>query len=343
VSGTVTGSVTSLSTEELVVDAGAGADTMTVQDLTGSVTNKVTLNAGKISQPTNQLVTVTTPSGETFTAPLVNVFNDGATDTITLVGRNSADTFTLQSADALNGVMQDIHVVQVSGTDFTIVNTVRNGSEADTLVIDALGGDDTLDASGMGPGAAATAVFPDLAVIVLQGGEGNDRLIGTPFADTLNGGNGSDTYTGGAGYDTFIDSSPAADTDTLIETNDSDMGLYGNLFIVGVIYADNGTTLYATGAGNVISSQDMIDQIKGTTIDHIDNNHNGLVDEPGEDDPNFRTTGWGDQYSAASVAETITGIFEVAILTGGDHNNTLVVNDTDGIIYVGGAARTVTQ
>ena len=98
----------------------------------------------------------------------------------------------------------------------------------------------------MGPGAAATATFPDLAKIVLIGNDGDDRLIGTPFADTLNGGNGSDTYTGGAGFDTFIDSSPVTDTDTLIETNDSDMGLYGNLFIVGTIYADDGTTLYAT-------------------------------------------------------------------------------------------------
>ena len=75
-------------------------------------------------------MTVTTPSGETFTAPLVNVFNDGATDTITLIGRDTADTFTLQSVDNVNGVMQDIHVVQVSGTDFTIVNTVRNASRA---------------------------------------------------------------------------------------------------------------------------------------------------------------------------------------------------------------------
>src|SRR5206468_3900280 len=111
--------------------------------------------------------------------------------------------------------------------------------------------------------------------------------IGTPFDDVLDGANGSDTYTGGPGYDTFADSSPVTDTDTLIETNDSDMGLYGNLFVVGTIYADDGVTAYATDAGNLISQQAMIDAVKT------------------RDDPSFRTTGWADRYSGSSVGETI--------------------------------------
>ena len=41
--------------------------------------------------------------------------------------------------------------------------------------------------------------------MTLIAGEGNDRLVGTPFDDVLDGGVGSDTYTGGEGFDIFRD------------------------------------------------------------------------------------------------------------------------------------------
>ena len=61
----------------------------------------------------------------------------------------------------------------------------------------------------------------------------------------------------------------------------------------------------------------------------------------GNDDPNFRTVGNGDRY-AGSTVESINGIFEVVQLTGGRSNNTIVVNDSDNTIYIGGVARRVT-
>ena len=244
--------------------------------------------------------------------------------------------------------MHDIHVVQVigsgyTGTDFTIVNTVRNSGETDTLTVDAKGGNDTLDASGMGPGVGATAPFPDLAKIVLIGNDGDDRLIGTPFADTLDGGNGSDTYTGGAGFDTFIDASPVTDTDTLIETNDSDMGLYGNLFIVGTIYADDGTTLYAT-ARRQPHQPGRHDRPGQGDDDRRHRQQPQRADRRGRRGrPELPHRPAGPTATAASpIVENITGIFEIAILTGGNSNNTMVVNDIDGTIYVGGVARAVT-
>jgi len=203
-----TASITMTSAEAIVIDAGAGADTLTIHNLVGTGTKTVTINAGKVLEATTETTTVTTSSGQTFQAPVTNIFNDNATDTITLEGTGGADTITLQSTNAVNGVMRDIHVVIIGGTDFTIVNTVRNGNESDKLIVKGMGGDDSLDASGIGPGVGATATFPDLAVVELDGNDGNDRLIGTPYADTLDGGNGSDTYTGGPGFDTFIDSSP---------------------------------------------------------------------------------------------------------------------------------------
>ena len=84
----------------------------------------------------------------------------------------------------------------------------------------------------------------------------------------------------------------------------------------------------------------MIDQIKGTTIDGIDNNHNGLIDEPGEDDPNFRTTGWGRPvqrqlrrrvpYSLA--LGVFMAVFDIIPLVGATIGSFVVV--ASGLIFV---------
>src|SRR5439155_5247941 len=52
--------------------------------------------------------------------------------------------------------------------------------------------------------------------------------------------------------------------------------------------------------------------------------------------------GDGDHYASGAVVEDLHGLFEAAILTGGTGNNTLVVNDSDNTVYVGGVARAVT-
>ncbi len=56
----------------------------------------------------------------------------------------------------------------------------------------------------------------------LEGGEGHDRLVGTPYADVLDGGAGDDVVTGSAGVDTFVDT---GGTDTLIESRDLNFSL----------------------------------------------------------------------------------------------------------------------
>ena len=48
----------------------------------------------------------------------------------------------------------------------------------------------------------------------------------------------------------------------------------------------------------------------------------------------IRTLGDGDRYASGAVVESIHGLFEVAVLTGGRSNNTLVVNDSDNVVYV---------
>ena len=152
----------------------------------------------------------------------------------------------------------------------------------------------------------------DRVALKLVGGLGNDTLVGSPFNDVLDGGLGDDTYTGGLGLDTFVD---AGGSDTLVELQNNDMSLFGDTFVAGTIVGDDGVTPF----GSIITDR------------------TGL----GESDPSYHTTGLGDRYKAGAIVESTNGIFEFARLTGGVANTTLVVNDLDNTIYIGGAARSV--
>ena len=138
----------------------------------------------------------------------------------------------------------------------------------------------------------------------------------------IDGGTGVDTMTGGPGLDIFKSENSSA-IDILVEQQDTDMGLFGNTYITGQALGNDGTTPYAQSAGmypleNTLATQ-MLDV----------------------EDPGVRQPGYGEQWTAATV-ENITGIFATAELTGGTGNNTMVVNDVDGKIWVNGVARTVT-
>src|SRR5581483_9601634 len=228
---------------------------------------------------------------------------------------------------------------------YYIRDTVRAASNGDTLIINGKDGDDTIDASLLGTpiGQALPSTSPrDIVALVLEGGDGepisasnpsgdgNDRLIGSPFNDVIDGGTGADVLTGGFGLDTFksenVDShgNPVA-LDTLVETQNTDLGLFGNIFITGQVLNDAGNTPYAEAAGVYALESDM-------QTDMQDTEDPGSSTDPTTD---FRQPGYGEQWRSATV-ENIAGIFAAADLTGGDGNNTIVVNDVDGKIWVAG-------
>ena len=62
----------------------------------------------------------------------------------------------------------------------------------DRLTVNALAGDDVIDAS---------AVLAGAILLTLDGGDGDDVLLGGAGADTLLGGDGDDVLLGGAGAD----------------------------------------------------------------------------------------------------------------------------------------------
>jgi Ca2+-binding RTX toxin-like protein len=150
--------------EQVNINALGGADRILVHDLSGTAVTAVNVD-------------LATPAGSGT--------GDGAADTVTVEGTNGADNIQVQGA----------------GSSFSVAGLAAtmtiNGSEAanDALIVSALDGDDVVSASGL----PATIVQ-----LTVDGGAGNDQIIGSQGADTLLGGDGNDLVIGGRGSDVAI-------------------------------------------------------------------------------------------------------------------------------------------
>ena len=120
---------------------------------------------------------------------------DGAADTVTVNGTQGADSF---------GPSGDAGGVDVRGLH-TAVHIGAPEASNDRLVLNALGGDDAVNASSL----RASGIQ-----LTENGGLGVDQLIGSEGADVVNGGDGNDVALMGAGDDAFV-WNPGDDNDIL--------------------------------------------------------------------------------------------------------------------------------
>ena len=156
--------------ERIDVRALGGTDTVTVNDLSGTDVTQVAVSlAGTIG----------------------GTAGDGQADTVVANATNGANAIVITGSGTSLAVAGLPAALQMSAVE-----------AADTLAINALGGNDTIDASGL-----LTPVR-----LVLDGGAGNDTILGGNGADVLIGGDGNDFVDGnrgddvaflGAGNDTF--------------------------------------------------------------------------------------------------------------------------------------------
>jgi Ca2+-binding RTX toxin-like protein len=106
---------------------------------------------------------------------------DGLMDTVDVRGSPGADQITVTGSAT---------AVTVAGLSDAVI--VENPDAIDRLSVLAGGGNDTINASGLSAGTIG---------LVIDGGAGNDTIIGSQGADTLIGGDGNDIVTGGRGDD----------------------------------------------------------------------------------------------------------------------------------------------
>jgi Ca2+-binding RTX toxin-like protein len=159
--------------ETVDFNALGGADTVTVNDLTGTgVTN---VNAD-------------------LAGALGGITGDGQTDSVIVNGTTGDDAI---AAAGSNGAAR---VIGLSA----IVNVTNAEPAGDTLTISALAGDDAVDASALQASAIKLAVDGGAGDDVLTGGTGNDSLFGRDGDDVLNGGPGVDALDGGPGNNVLI-------------------------------------------------------------------------------------------------------------------------------------------
>ena len=107
---------------------------------------------------------------------------DAAPDTVIVTGTNGDDVALVAGSAA------GVSVLGLSAR----VDIVGSEAANDRLTVNALAGDDAIDASGLQAGAIG---------LTEAGGDGNDVLIGSDGPDTLSGGAGDDVLIGGLGQD----------------------------------------------------------------------------------------------------------------------------------------------
>jgi Ca2+-binding RTX toxin-like protein len=158
--------------EQIDFSALGGADNITVNDLTGTDVTEVNVD---------------------LAAPAGSGTGDGQADNVIVNATKGNDTIT---------VTGDSSAVKVSGLAARVNIT---GAEArnDQLRVNALAGDDVVNASGLTADAIALTVDGGDGNDTITGGAGNDVLIGGAGNDVIEGGRGNDTMFGGAGDDVF--------------------------------------------------------------------------------------------------------------------------------------------
>ena len=240
---------------------------------------------------------------------------DAQADSIVINGTQTNDTITVTGSPGM---------LVVVGLSASV--TVTNGEPAnDSLTLNALAGLDTVDASGLAAGVIK---------LNLNGGLGDDVLIGSQGADAFTGGDGNDVIFGGDGDDTLV-WNPGDDNDTFEGQGGSD-------------------TLQFNGA-NVAENIDI--SANGGRLRFFRNVANVVMDGNGVETVRFEALGGADvivvnDLSATAVTTVNLNLAatggvgdaqaDSVIINGTSANDSLTVAQASGVVTVAGLPATVT-
>ncbi len=178
--------------ENVVFFAGNGTDLMRVNDMRNSNVDVLELDLGG---------------------------NDFAPDRVVVQGSSGNDDFKLNTdtpnvnTRTYDKLRTTAKISGSSSTTYSLIVGGTNRDHGDVLRFETGDGNDIVDASALGgeqtistgvPAVQTTVHSSDLIALQIVTGNGDDRLIGSPWNDLLDGGRGSDRYTGGDGLDTFF-------------------------------------------------------------------------------------------------------------------------------------------
>ncbi len=289
------------SVEKIQIGALGGADKITVNDLSGTGAKQVAINLAAQGA------------------------GDGQPDTVTVNGTAGGNHISIVSngtSIAVNGLSAQVTV---------------DGAEAanDSLVVNGLDGNDTINASALSPG---------LINLTIDGGAGNDTIVGSAGNDMLIGGDGNDTITGGAGHDVaFLGAgddrfvwNPGDGSDE-VEGGDGFDTLAFNASGASenILIASNGPrAILVSDVGNVIMDFSGIERIELATGGGADTVTVGDL------------TGTDVKQVAIDLAAAGTahgdGQSDQVLINGTAGNDFITVENGGGVVTVSGLAETVT-
>ncbi len=237
--GNVTMDLNSIETIDFI--ALGGADTITVGDLTGTSVKQVTID---------------------LASPPGSGIGDGQADSVIVNGTAGGNHITIAGSGAS---------VAVTGLPAQVTIAGAEGAN-DGLVVNALGGNDKVDASGLSAGTIRLTV---------DAGAGNDTITGSQGADTLIGGDGNDYVTGGRGDDVaFLGTGNdrfiwnPGDGSDIVEGQDGvdTLQFNGSNANENIDVAANGGRVRLTrDVGNVTMDLNSVEQIMVATLGGVDN------------------------------------------------------------------------
>jgi Ca2+-binding RTX toxin-like protein len=178
---------------------------------------------------------------------------DGAADTVTVSGTNGADNIVATgsgSSASVGGLQAVVNVTSPEGAN-------------DRLTVNALGGDDVVNASGLEAGVLQ---------LTINGGLGNDVMTGSAGGDLLNGGDGDDIAFMGAGDDTFV-WNPGDDNDILEGQAGFDTMLFNGAIVAEeiTISANGGRVIFFRNLASVTMDLNDVESIDFNALGGADN------------------------------------------------------------------------
>jgi Ca2+-binding RTX toxin-like protein len=267
-----------------------GADNIVVGDLSGT---DVTQNGLDLRGP--------------------NGGGDGAADTVTVNGTQGDDVF---------GAAGDAGGVNVFGLP-AATNIFSPEQANDRLTLNALGGNDNVD---------ATSLEADGMQLTMNGGLGTDVFLGSEGNDLVIGGDGDDTALMGAGDDTFV-WNPGDDNDTLEGQAGFDAMAFNGANVAENIdiSANGGRVIFFRNVASVTMDLNDVEGIDFNALGGADNVAVGDLSgtDVTEVDTNLSAAGGGGDVQPDNVIVQGTNGDDVAVVTG----------DTSGISAFGLAAR----
>jgi Ca2+-binding RTX toxin-like protein len=293
--------------EKVTVNALAGTDTFTINDLSGTELTQVNVN---------------------LAGTLGGVSGDTAADTVianAASGGDIIDVFGAGTSVAVLGLAAQVHLTNAEGAN-------------DALIVQGQGGNDEI---------SATTLAAGIVKLTLDGGAGDDRLLGSQGADTLIGGEGNDFIFGdngndvalmGAGDDTF-QWNPGDGSDTIEgEAGTDTLQFFGaNIGEVINIAANGSRALFTRDIAGVTMDMSSVEHIAFQALGGADTINVGDLTGAGVNVVDIDLRGSNGGGDGAADVVTVNGSVTSDVIGVSGSAGAVAISGLPGSVNIGGS------